>query len=163
MKKKTIEDYRRELKCPDRFEIVIAESLSLAPDNPRTNFYGELERFLEQIGKRMFLPHRDLDYDCGNARTVEKQIKRIIVSSAEVVLCLSEHYQTHEGPEIALPAHPAPLIVSRAHELEIPVKHFVPKIIPRENRYDLTEYSDMKDALEKAIEFFQDFYRFSEE
>ena len=154
MVKSTIEDNRDELEYHDMFEVAAAECMAISMDDPKIKFYERLESFLEGLGKRLFLPDRHLDYECGNHGRVGKQLEKIIVPSAEVVISLSEQYVNSEGPEIRTPGNPAGLILSTANNLEIPVIHFVPKIFQKDTRYNLIEYADLNDALSSAQDFF---------
>ena len=158
MASKTIEDYRKELNYQERFNVIIAEGLSMAVDSPKHGLYERLDGFVKGLGKSLFLPGRDLDYDCGNGQINLMLLEHIIVPSAEVVLCFSQQYRMGIISEVRFPHDPAGFILRTARILEIPTKHFVPEIVQADTAFDLTQYSDLEDGFEKAKEFLEKFY-----
>jgi len=109
---KTSIDYREEYGYMKEFQISLGTAFKRDPNDPRFDFYDNLADALEDLGKKTFVPYRDINHGWSKKK-IRDIITNIVVPSSDLVLA-----------DVKIPDYISELIVSRASELEIPFISF---------------------------------------
>jgi len=161
MDQSTIRDFRKKYRYQEGSDVFLASPYN-EHDKEKRGFYRDLSKRFERLGKRLFIPSRNLNLKWPQER-LQEIVNRIIIPSSDLVLSFSEQYPTNEGPEISITPEVSYRMVSRAYELEIPVVHLIKInhfLIP-DNRYTMIAYKNNSEILEKLEDLLVKFYRFS--
>ena len=121
-------------------------------DGSRYGFYEKTSEKIGKLGKKIFVPHKEIDLNWPPAKIYDI-IQEIIIPHSELVLC-----------EISA-SLAAGMMGGRAYQCKKPVIHFYRKgaflenIIFRLDVFDLIEYTQEKEALEKIKLSVEKFYK----
>lgn len=151
---------REQLGYGEKFEVYLMSSRFLRNLDAGEELFNEgIDSILARIGKRLFVPYRDIP------RTEDEESKsnileKIIIPSSELIICPSKQTLTHEGPEICEKFGDNRKRYYQALNLEIPAAYLVERAdFTEDERYNIIGFDSSAEGLEKIEKFLRDFYR----
>ncbi len=155
-----VEYLRREYNYNNVFDVVLAAPFEPEVENgceSKFSFYDEIGDAVRKLGKRIFMPHRELLLS-WSVYKIYNVANEIVIPSSDIMLCY-----------MGIESTAAEMMVAKAQLTGIPVVYFFEKYLNRKvpvlangdeplGKVSIIKFDSDKDGIDKLVENLNRFY-----